>query len=345
MPSVAIIGAGMSGLAAAHTFLDAGYTVTLFEKSHRVGGRAATRKRSGFIYDHGAQYVKEGTPTSLALITKRFHTPDLIDIQKPVWTFDQAGHIQAGDSSQNQEQKLNYRSGLNTLAQKMAEGLSIHLETLVTHVQQDQQGWQLFTTRDTFGPFDALLMTIPGPQALALIQASTLGPSFQQAIVEQLQAASYNQLISVMLGYQVRPQPRPYYALVNIDKQHAISWLAWEHEKASERVPAGAGLLIAQMAPAYSAEHFSTPDAAVLTDVAQRVATLIQETGVQPSFTDIQRWRYALPAQKADAQALNTLTFPQHLAFSGDSFVGGRLHLALEHGITVSQQFIDQFKK
>ena len=83
--SVAIIGAGASALTAAHTLLDAGYTVTLYEKSRGVGGRAATRKREGFIYDHGAQYIKDGNSISNALITQRFRTPDLIDITKPVW--------------------------------------------------------------------------------------------------------------------------------------------------------------------------------------------------------------------------------------------------------------------
>ncbi|MFL5702461.1 MAG: FAD-dependent oxidoreductase, partial [Ktedonobacteraceae bacterium] len=57
-----------------------------------------------------------------------------------------------------------------------------------------------------------------------------------------------------------------------------------------------------------------------------------------PIFTDVQPWRYALPATKADAQALNALTLPTGLAFCGDAFVGGRVHLALEHGEEVARQ-------
>ncbi len=60
LKSIAVIGAGCSGLAAAHILRDAGHTVTVFERSDTVGGRAATRRRQGFIYDHGAQYVKGG---------------------------------------------------------------------------------------------------------------------------------------------------------------------------------------------------------------------------------------------------------------------------------------------
>ncbi|PMP83934.1 MAG: FAD-dependent oxidoreductase, partial [Chloroflexus aggregans] len=43
MKSVAIVGAGVAGLAAAHALATAGFTPVVFEKSRGVGGRAATR--------------------------------------------------------------------------------------------------------------------------------------------------------------------------------------------------------------------------------------------------------------------------------------------------------------
>ncbi|GCE06296.1 NAD(P)/FAD-dependent oxidoreductase [Dictyobacter aurantiacus] len=343
MPSVAILGAGMSGLGAAHSLQDAGYTVTLFEKSRGVGGRAATRRRAGFIYDHGAQYIKEGTPTSLAWITERFRTPDLIDIQKPVWIFNGQGQIQPGDEKQNTEQKLNYRGGLTTLPKKMAQGLSIQFETRITNVQQETDGWRLYDSAGyDYAGFDFLFITLPAPQATKLIQNSQMATELKQAIVQRLAPVRYNPLLSIMLGYQSRPQTRPYYALVNTDKQHPISWLAWEHEKAAERVPPGAGMLIAQMAPEYSLAHMEGEEGECVRQVARLVSQLIQEELPAPIFTDLQRWRYALPSQKADGDQLNALTLPQRLAFSGDAFVGGRVHLALEHGIMVAQRLISQ---
>ena len=133
MPSVAIIGAGCSGLAAAHELRDAGYAVTIFEQNQEVGGRAATREQQGFIYDYGAQYIKRGSPISISLITERFKLADLIDIAKPVWIFDRDGHIQEGDPIQNAEPKWNYRSGLNALAKRMAQDLDIRLQTRIDY--------------------------------------------------------------------------------------------------------------------------------------------------------------------------------------------------------------------
>ena len=144
MFSVAIIGAGCSGLAATHELRDAGFSVTIFEQSQEVGGRVATRKRQGFIYDYGAQYIKSGSPVSIGLITERFRLADLIDIAKPVWIFDQDGHIQEGDPVQNAEPKWNYRSGLNALAKCMAQGLDIQLQTRIDYLQQSSTGWKLF---------------------------------------------------------------------------------------------------------------------------------------------------------------------------------------------------------
>ncbi len=342
MSSVAIIGAGCSGLAAAHELRDAGYSVTLFEKSRDVGGRAATRKQQGFVYDHGAQYIKGGSQVSDSLVTARFRAADLLDITKPVWIFDRYGHIQEGDPIQNAEPKWNYRSGLNTLAERMAQGLDVRQQVRIDRLQQNVTGWSLFdSSGQLVSEFDRVLISIPAGEAVELIEASQVPGVRREDIYALLRKATYNPLISVMLGYRPMPRVRPYYALVNTDKAHAISWLAWEHEKAPERVPEGAGLLIAQMAPQYSRDHWDVPADEIISDVANRVSTLLNEPLQKPIFTDIFYWRYALPAEKADAQQLNALVMPEGLAFCGDAFVGGRVHLALEHGVAVARELIN----
>jgi len=57
-------------------------------------------------------------------------------------------------------------------------------------------------------------------------------------------------------------------------------------------------------------------------------------------LTGVFRWKHALPAEMADAEQLNALSMPVGLAFCGDAFVGGRVHLALEHGVKVARQLI-----
>ena len=54
---VAIIGAGLTGLACARVLRRAGFYVELFEQDRVVGGRMGTARLGLVPFDHGAQYV------------------------------------------------------------------------------------------------------------------------------------------------------------------------------------------------------------------------------------------------------------------------------------------------
>jgi predicted NAD/FAD-dependent oxidoreductase len=54
--SVAVIGAGLSGLVAARPLVDHGHRVQVVEKARDPGGRMATRRTDSYAFGHGAQY-------------------------------------------------------------------------------------------------------------------------------------------------------------------------------------------------------------------------------------------------------------------------------------------------
>lgn len=60
-PRIAVIGAGLAGAVAADRLARAGAAVTVIEKSRGPGGRAATRYRDGWHFDHGMQYFTART--------------------------------------------------------------------------------------------------------------------------------------------------------------------------------------------------------------------------------------------------------------------------------------------
>ena len=60
--NIAIIGAGMAGITAARTLVQAGHRVHIFEKSRSAAGRMSTRETVFGTFDHGTQYFTVRDP-------------------------------------------------------------------------------------------------------------------------------------------------------------------------------------------------------------------------------------------------------------------------------------------
>jgi renalase len=68
--AVAVIGAGIAGLAATQEFANAGLAVTVFEKCAGLGGQMTTRHTSTRTFDHSAQYFTALAPEFAALVSQ-----------------------------------------------------------------------------------------------------------------------------------------------------------------------------------------------------------------------------------------------------------------------------------
>ncbi len=51
--TVAVLGAGISGLTAAHALASAGHQVVVLDRRPVAGGRIYTERRDGFLVEHG----------------------------------------------------------------------------------------------------------------------------------------------------------------------------------------------------------------------------------------------------------------------------------------------------
>lgn len=338
---LAIIGAGVSGLAAAYALRDSDWAITVFEKSRGVSGRAASRSRHEARIDHGANYFKTDSAELEQLILHELPTDGLIDIAGDICLFNSAGEIRAGDPLLNSEPKWNYRDGISTLGKRLAEAAStkVRRETLISRIDEIGGGvWELSDEQhNSLGEFDAVLCTPPAPQLADVLAGSSLDG---EELVELLRESEYHRQFSIILGFdRVIGRPLDCYALLNEDRQHDIAWLSFEDAKPG-RVPAGGGVVIAQMAPAWTAEYYDA-SGEVLRDSAMRaVESVLDTNGQRPAWFDHQRWRYAHPKVALDVEEIEEAA-PEGLFFAGDAFVGkGRVGAALETGLAAAERML-----
>ncbi|RRR69747.1 MAG: FAD-dependent oxidoreductase [Candidatus Viridilinea halotolerans] len=343
--SIAIVGAGVAGLAAGRALTQAGHTVSIFEKSRGVGGRLATRRVGDFCIDHGAQLIKAPSASLLALVQE---SGSAYELNAPVWTFDGMGRVVPGDPGMNTETKWVWQHGNNAFAQYMAQGLNVSLERSVAALLRVGEGYEVVdTSGERVGPFEVVLLTAPAPQSAAVLAASDIDPDVRSELLAALQPARYRPCISLALAYPQRPTP-PWYALVNTDRLHPITWLACEHAKPG-RTPEGYGLMLAQMAPAWSQTHWEalakeTYDQeslipAPVADVHTYICGMLDVDLEPPLWVDIHRWRYALADTSCGVAASAGRA---GIFVAGDMELGqGRAHLAISSGWAAARRIGD----
>ncbi len=150
---IAIVGAGMAGLACARALAEAGRAAVVFEKSRGPGGRAATRRGEGPPFDHGAPGFRATRPGFAAEIA--------------AWVA--AGHAAPWPAAgQGMHTGL---PGMSGIAAPLAAGLDLRLGARVTALRRGAEGWRLELGEDRAeGPFAGVALCVPAAQALALLE-------------------------------------------------------------------------------------------------------------------------------------------------------------------------------
>lgn len=338
LADIGIIGAGVSGLAAAWELSRQGVRSVVMEKSRGVSGRAATRSHGGCRFDHGANYFKLEDPRVTRLVRDQLPTDELISIPGDVHVFDGDGRIQPGDPSINAAAKWNYRRGISTLGKLLEAGAPLARVVRSTRIVKLDGGDGAWTcideNGDAFGPFGKVLITLPAPQAADLLDASAA----TRDLAPLLSGCTYHRQFTFVLGYENTILPgRSFHALVNLDRRHAISWLSFEEDKPGH-VPDGRSVLIVQMSPDWSRDRFENDRSSLVEEAVEEAAGLLGEPLDPPEWSSSQRWKYAHPRSALDPDLLAEAR-RRSLDFAGDSLVGkGRVGKALHTGLEAADR-------
>ena len=315
-PKVAVVGAGVAGLRAA-ALLSAHARVVVFEKSRGFGGRLATRREGGFSFDHGAPYFRARDPEFVAYVADlaargilapwraRFAEIDgnAIDVRA---SWDEADPHYVGVP------------GMSAIGRHMAQGLDVRLETRIVATQAEGAGWSLVTEGgEKHGPFDALVLALPAPQAQTLLPPDS-------PLAESARAARMQGCFALMLGFE-RPLESPFDAA--LVRASPLGWISLGHTQPGRHA---APALVALSANDWADAHVEDEPEAVTRTLLAALASLLGEAVRGASHQALHRWRFA-NAGRARAP-LAALDATRRLAVCGDWLVQGRVEAAFLSG-------------
>ncbi len=322
---VAVVGSGLSGLAAARKLSQAGYKLTVFEKSSKIGGRVETLDLGGFVFDPGATTFSPMGHELESVMTQELDSSDLVRISSPVMSHDGvrlvSGHLTAG-----KVQRYCYRFGNGELPKLLSEGLDVRLSNEIRNVEATGQSYKIGDEE-----FDFVIVSAAVPIAQSILSGA--GDS------RRLTNTKYRSCVSLCLGYDFEFSP-PYHALIGPDQIHPISWISFETTKVEgTRAPKGHTGLVVQMSAEYSKRRWTSTPELILEETLGSLGRLLGERFEKPILTHIVKYEHSHPETTTWFQTVNSPM--SRLFVIGDGLMGGRTELAFDTGLLAAKMITE----
>jgi renalase len=275
---VVVVGAGISGIACARRLHEAGVSVRVVERSHRVGGRMAVRTEHlggrPHAVDIGASYFTVQDQRFEAVVAQW----QRLGLARP-WTdtfllATPDGRIGTTTSPT----RWSSPKGLRGLVEQLADGLDVVLRHEIREVRAGGDGRPAVDGE----PVRGVVLAMPDPQAAALLPhdlASGLG----------IASGTWNPALCVWAAWQQAWWP-PFDG-VFVDDSRVLAWVADDGSRRGD----GAPVLVAHTTAAFAEDR--------LDDVASGVEPVLRElpaalgTGAmpEPDWVRVHRWSLASP--------------------------------------------------
>lgn len=321
----AVIGAGISGLAAARALHDQGHRVSVFDKSRGVGGRVATRRIDGVGFDHGAQYFTVRDPR-FERVVRAWRESGAVSLWLGPFARVAGGRV---EDLPPESDRFVGMPGMSAIGKALRTGLDVRLQTRVGPPQWQSGVWQLASDQgELLGEFDALVLAVPAPQAVPLLEP--VSPS----LAAQAATVVYAPTWAVLLDLK---EPLPIDASGLFFDRETLSWAARNAARPQRR---GHGWVL-HAAPGWARRHLD----ASADQVIERLCRAFEEASgrqlPEAREATAHRWLYALVERSLDTEAL--WDEERQLAVCGDWCLGARIEAAYLSGQAAAGHLLRHF--
>lgn len=297
-----VVGAGLSGVAAARAATHAGARVQVVDRGRRIGGRMASRRLrdtgtafDGRVVDYGASYFTVSDPDFRSVVEELITA----GVVRP-WTDTFHVHTE-GEMLGVKTGPMRYAApdGLRSVVEHLAQSLS----TIVTETHIE--GIDITDAGVRADRFEAqrVALCMPQPQANRLVPDGLL-PEV---------GITWEPVIAVTLVFEERLWTDIDGVFVNDDP--VITWIADDGKRRGDDAP----VLVAHVNPVFAAGHLEDPSGVLPNAIAATRRVL----GIDPlpAWTWAHRWSLARPIAALDEDYWVHPDLPVGLA--GDAWAGG----------------------
>ncbi len=298
MERIAIVGAGMAGLACAEALRERGFATALFDKGRKPGGRMSSRSGdspAGPVgFDHGAQYMTGRDPAFVARLA--------------AWR--EAGLVAPWPAA-GAEAWVGVPA-MNAPLVALARDLPVRWETRVDGLVREATGWRLRVDGLDEGGFSAVLTAIPAEQTGPLL--ADHAPALAEVARETPSAPCWTAMAAFPARLDVAGDV--------LRTDGAIGWAARNSAKPGR--PATEAWVI-QAGPDWSRAHLEEEADAVAQALLAAFFAAAGLAPVAPALLKAHRWRYA----RSGAARREVLWDPgTRLGACGDWLTGPRVENA-----------------
>lgn len=308
--SIAVVGAGISGLTAARACAARGHVVTVFDKGRHPGGRVSTRRvaDAGLAFDHGAPFFEVRSDVFLKQVR---------DWQGEGVVAEWQPGLYVGTPR------------MSALCESLGRSLKVQCSTTVVSVTPTPAGTFRLVAQEsgTLGDFDAVVVTVPAPQAAALVSSS---PELEAACRQAVMAPVWVAMVAFEASLGI-PMP-----VRRFEAGHALSLAVCDSAKPLRSGPES---WVLHAEDAFTRQHLEE-SAEWVADalVRQFLAAVGSDASPRVVYQKAHRWRYAL-AQAPFPKAPCLFDASQGLILAGDWLGGGNIEGAYLSGKAASGLF------
>jgi renalase len=317
LPSVVVVGAGISGLALGQALRARGVTPLLLERSRGVGGRCATRRFAGWPVDHGLPFLHGRHPEFLGAL-------DEVADATPVhgWPHRRIG---GGlpcqpEAFEGEDRLLAFREGVTRFPKHLARGLSIRLGANVASIRMAPDEPKIELALDGGESVRAAIvaLTMPAPTGLRFLADLGHGSAAAAGIAPVLEQIRTLPCLAVIARY-ADDAPEPEWDVCYPSTSTMVHGILHDTTK---RAPGAPRTLVIQGRPRFSREHLEQPPAVWSKELLWEAGEFVGSWIEHPVERQEHVWRHARVDTTSELAAPLAVRLENGalLAFCGDGF-------------------------